>query len=125
MTVEGQMDGTMVMLEGHGLFENNFWSEKNGRKLTDSLRTYKIPTAKDIPEINKFIIETIDPDGPYGAKEGSLGFGLGMNGAIVNAIYDAVGVRIKNMPISSEEVLQLLKEKEKLERGSGGERKRL
>lgn len=113
MTVEGQMDGTMVMLEGHALFEDNFWSEKSGRKLTDSLRTYKIPTAKDIPQINKFIIETIDPDGPYGAKEGSLGFGLGMNGAIVNAIYDAVGVRIKNMPISSEEVLRLLKEKEK------------
>jgi len=41
-----------------------------------------------------------------------LGFSLGMNGAIVNAIYDAVGIRIKNMPISSEEVLRLLKEKE-------------
>ncbi len=112
MTVEGQMDGTLVMLQGHALFEKNLWSEKSGRKLTDSLRTYKIPTAKDIPKIDKAIIETIDPDGPYGAKEGSLGFSLGMNGAIVNAIYDAVGIRIKNMPISSEEVLRLLKEKE-------------
>lgn len=114
MTVEGQMDGTMVMLEGHALFENNYWSEKSGRKLTDSLSTYKIPTAKDIPNIEKHIIETIDPDGPYGAKEGSLGFSLGMNGAIVNAIYDAVGVRVKKMPISSEEVLKLLKEKDKI-----------
>jgi len=112
LTVEGQMDGTMVMLQGHAFFENNFWDQKTGRKLTDSLRTYKIPTAKDIPEVDKSIIETIDPDGPYGAKEGSLGFALGMNGAIVNAIYNAVGVRIKNMPISSEEVLRLLKEKE-------------
>ena len=113
MTVEGQMDGTLIMLQGHAFFEQNLWSEKTGRKLTDSLQTYKIPTAKDIPRIDKTIIETIDPDGPYGAKEGSLGFSLGMNGAIVNAIYDAVGVRIKNMPVSPEEVLRLLEEKKK------------
>ncbi len=118
MTIEGQMDGTMGLLLGHALFENNVWDTKSGRKLTDSLRTYKIPTVLDMPRnIDKSIIETIDPDGPYGAKEGSLGFSLGMNGAIVNAIYDAVGVRVKDMPINSEKILKLLKEKEAVGKG--------
>jgi len=111
IAVEGQMDGTLIMLLGHTLFERNVWDTKTGRKRTDSFRTYKLPTALDIPNVDKSIIETIDPDGPYGAKEPSLGGGLGATAAIINAIYDAVGVRVKNYPVSSEEILRLLSEK--------------
>ena len=110
LAVEGQMDGTLVMLLGSTLYERNLWDRKTGRKQTDSFRTYKLPTAMDIPSIDKNIIETIDPDGPYGAKEPSLGGGLGATAAIVNAIYDAVGVWIKDLPITSENVLKLMKE---------------
>ena len=111
LAVEGQMDGTLVMLLGSTLYERNLWDRKSGRKQTDSFRTYKLPTAMDIPFIDKNIIETIDPDGPYGAKEPSLGGGLGTTAAIVNAIYDAVGVWVQDLPITSENVLALMKGK--------------
>jgi xanthine dehydrogenase molybdenum-binding subunit len=72
---------------------------------------YKVLTAKDVPNIEPIVIETNDPFGPFGAK------GIGEPGlvptapAIANAIYDAVGVRIKELPITPERVLAALKEK--------------
>jgi len=81
---------------------------KNGNFLD-----YKMPTAKDIPPVQAVIVETDEKDGPFGAK------GIGEPGlvptapAIANAIYDAVGVRIKDLPITPEKVLKALKEKEK------------
>jgi len=74
---------------------------------------YKMLTAKDVPNIETIVIETDDPSGPFGAK------GIGEPGlvptapAIANAIYDAVGVRIKELPITPEKVLAALKEKAK------------
>lgn len=112
LILEGLMDGQLALMFGQGMLENNVWDPKTGRKLTSSYRTYKVPTAKDMPKIERYFVDTLDPDGPYGAKEGALGFGIGLHGAIVNAIYDAVGVRIKHMPVTLEEVLRLIKEKE-------------
>jgi xanthine dehydrogenase molybdenum-binding subunit len=72
---------------------------------------YKMLTAKDVPNIETIVIETNDPFGPFGAK------GIGEPGsvptapAIANAIYDAVGVRMKDLPITPEKVLAALKEK--------------
>jgi xanthine dehydrogenase molybdenum-binding subunit len=72
---------------------------------------YKMLTAKDVPNIETIVIETDDSSGPFGAK------GIGEPGlvptapAIANAIYDAIGVRIKELPITPEKVLAALKEK--------------
>jgi xanthine dehydrogenase molybdenum-binding subunit len=74
---------------------------------------YKMLTAKDVPNIEPIVIETNDPFGPFGAK------GIGEPGlvptapAIANAIYDAVGVRIRELPITPEKVLAALKEKKR------------
>ncbi|HPP05765.1 MAG TPA: hypothetical protein PLW88_00225, partial [Syntrophorhabdaceae bacterium] len=74
---------------------------------------YKIPTVKDVPPIQPVIVETEEKEGPFGAK------GIGEPGlvptapAIANAIYDAIGVRIKDLPITPEKVLAAIKEKEK------------
>ena len=65
----------------------------------------------DTPPIHTNIIETIDPEGPFGAKECGEGALHPVIPAIANAIYDAVGIRITNLPIKSEDVLELLKEK--------------
>ena len=81
---------------------------KNGNFLD-----YKILTAKDVPPVEAVIVETDEKDGPFGAK------GIGEPGlvptapAIANAVYDAVGVRIRDLPITPEKVLKALREKEK------------
>jgi len=76
-----------------------------------NFRDYKMLTAKDKIPVEPVIVETMDQDGPYGAK------GIGEPGcvpsapAIANAIYDAIGVRIKDLPITPEKILTALKEK--------------
>jgi len=76
---------------------------------------YKIPTSKDTPPIHTSIVETIDPEGPFGAKECGEGAIHPVIPAVANAIYDAVGVRVTSLPINSEEVLKEIKKKKKLE----------
>jgi CO/xanthine dehydrogenase Mo-binding subunit len=111
LLVTGNMHGQLNFMLGHGLYEMNLWDEKTGRKMTSDYRTYKVPTANETPEIECHFVGIPDPSGPYGAKEGSLGFSLGLHGAIANAIYDAVGVRVYDVPITSEKMLKLLKGK--------------
>ena len=116
LLVEGQMHGQLNFMLGHGLYETNVWDKKTGRKLTSDYRTYKVPTVNETPKIETHFLGIPDTDGPYGAKEGSLGFGCGLHGAIANAIYDAVGIWVYDVPISSEKMLKLLKEKETREK---------
>jgi len=80
-----------------------------------NLVDYKIPTSKDTPPIHTSIVETIDPEGPFGAKECGEGAIHPVIPAVANAIYDAVGVRVTSLPINSEEVLKEIKKKKKLE----------
>ena len=112
LLVEGQMHGQLNFMLGHGLFETNVWEKKTGRKLTSSYRTYKVPTANETARIETYFLGIPDKDGPYGAKEGSLGFGCGLHGAIANAIYDTAGVWVYEVPITPERMLNLVKEKE-------------
>jgi CO/xanthine dehydrogenase Mo-binding subunit len=111
MLLEGQIYGGGLMGLGYALGERMIFDKgvlKNGNFLD-----YKMPTVKDVPPVEAVIIETDDENGPFGAK------GIGEPGlvptapAIANAIYDAVGVRIKDLPITPEKVLRALKEKEK------------
>jgi len=109
MLLEGQVYGGATMGIGYALTEQLVL--KNGKVINPDFRDYKILTAADVPNIEAISIETDDPFGPFGAK------GIGEPGlvptapAIANAIYDAIGVRIKDLPITPEKVLAALKEK--------------
>jgi len=108
--VEGQMEGSVSMGLGEALFEEVKFNEK-GQILNASLGEYKIPTALDVPAIQSLIIESGEPNGPYGAKEVGEGGIMPVIPAILNAIYDATGVRINELPITSERIWRALQEK--------------
>jgi len=109
MTAEGQIEGASLQGLGYALSEDLIWEE--GIVLNPNFQDYRIFYINDVPRIKSVMVESIDPDGPYGAK------GLAEPGlvptaaAIANAIYDAVGVRIKSLPITPEKILRALKEK--------------
>jgi 4-hydroxybenzoyl-CoA reductase alpha subunit len=108
--VEGQWQGGTAQCLGLSLYEKHRWDEQ-GRLLTDSFLDYKLPTSVDVPNIKCIIVESMDPDGPYGGKEVGLGSTLAPGGAIANAIYDAVGVRVKELPVTPEVILNALRDK--------------
>jgi len=74
-----------------------------------SLLEYKSPTTKEMCEVETFLIENPDPNGPFGAKEVGQGPLLPIPPAVVNALYDAVGVRIDEIPATPEKVFEALK----------------
>ncbi|MCX8023062.1 MAG: xanthine dehydrogenase family protein molybdopterin-binding subunit [Syntrophorhabdaceae bacterium] len=111
LLVKGNMHGQLNFMIGHGLYEMNRWDIRTGRKLTSDFRSYKVPTANEIPDIETYFVGKPDPNGPYGAKEGSLGFGCGLHGAIANAIHDATGVWLYDVPFTPERVLKALEER--------------
>ena len=108
MAVEGQVEGGVTMGLGQALFEDCFMEE--GRTLNPSFAEYKIPSARDVPWIRTYLVESMEPEGPYGAK----GIGempqLPTCPAIANAIYDAIGVQIKTLPITPEKILAAISE---------------
>jgi CO/xanthine dehydrogenase Mo-binding subunit len=118
MLVKGNMHGQLNFMLGQGLLEKNVWDSKTGSKLTSDFRTYKVPTVNETPNIECYFMNKPDPYTPYGAKEGSLGFGCGLHGALSNAIYDAVGVRVYDVPFTPDSLLKLIKEKEAGEKKS-------
>lgn len=107
--VEGQIEGSVAQGVGFALTEQLV--HENGRIINDNFLDYKIPTIGDLPEIKAFGVESEGTEGPYGAK------GIGEPGlvptapAIANAIYDAIGVRFHELPITPDKVLRALKEK--------------
>jgi 4-hydroxybenzoyl-CoA reductase subunit alpha len=110
MLVEGQLEGSVVGGMGQALYEEVI-TEK-GQILNPSFLDYGIPTAMEIPTISSVEVETNDPEGPYGAKESGEGTQLAPAPAIINAIYDAIGVRFKSLPVTPEKVLEALRGKE-------------
>ncbi len=107
--LEGQVDGASVMAAGWALTED--LQTRNGKILNDNFRDYKLLLAEDVPEMTVIEIEAHEPEGPYGAKEAGEGLTIPTGAAIANAIYNAVGVRIKDMPITPEKVLRALEAK--------------
>lgn len=104
---EGQAEGGVIMTMGYTLMEYYRLNEA-GQPLTRNFQTYLIPTIRDMPDIKVTPVENPQSDGPYGAK--GLGEPVTIPGtpAIVNAIYDAVGVRVYDLPATPEKVLSLL-----------------
>jgi xanthine dehydrogenase molybdenum-binding subunit len=88
-----------------------------GKVLNPDFLDYKLFTSADMPEIKTIIVETDDPGGPYGAKGvGEMG-GTPTAAAIANAIYDAIGVRMTQLPMTPERILSALDEKNIKEEG--------
>jgi CO/xanthine dehydrogenase Mo-binding subunit len=109
--LEGQVNGGSAHMAGHALYEESLYDEK-GRALNHTWRDYKQPTALDVPEYIVEHVHTHDPYGPFGAKGAGEASSCSTIAAIANGIYDAIGVRIKDLPITPEKILQALKAKE-------------
>lgn len=105
--VEGQIQGSVYMGLGEAALEAQTYDEA-GRLICPNLVDYKIPTAVDTPEIEALPIESHDPEGPLGAKEAGEGPLHPIIPAIANAVYDAVGVRLREIPFHPARVLAAL-----------------
>ena len=108
MSVEGQLEGGVVQGIGRALTEDMQLDMQTGEVRTSSLSTYLMPLAVDLPEIENILIKVPAEDGPFGARAVAEPPGFGAPAAIANAIYDAVGVRIRELPLSGERVLAAL-----------------
>jgi 4-hydroxybenzoyl-CoA reductase alpha subunit len=114
VTVMGQVEGGVYMGLGEALMEEMAYRSKRGlvHKIP-SMLDYKSPTTLEMCDVETYLIEDPDPNGPFGAKEAGQGPLLPVPPAIANAVYDAVGVRVDEVPITPEKVLQALKRKER------------
>ncbi|MFQ5682354.1 MAG: xanthine dehydrogenase family protein molybdopterin-binding subunit [Candidatus Binatia bacterium] len=107
LLVEGQTEGSVYMALGEVLMEEQVF-RKSGLHKFPSMLDYKSPTTLETPEIDTLLVETGDPAGPYGAKEAGQGPLLPVIPAVANAVYDAIRVRIDEIPITSDKVLRAL-----------------
>jgi 4-hydroxybenzoyl-CoA reductase subunit alpha len=109
MLVEGQLEGSVVGGMGQALYENVI--VEKGQVMNPSFLDYGFPTFMEMPEIEAIEVETDDPIGPFGAKEAGEGTQLSPAPAIVNAVYDAIGVDFMELPITPEKILDALEAK--------------
>ena len=109
LLVIGQVEGSVYMGLGEALMEEQEF--RLGVHKTPSMLDYKSPTSMDMCPIETLLVEEPDPMGPFGAKEVGQGPLLPMPPAVCNAVYDAVGVRIDEIPVTPEKILRALKAK--------------
>jgi carbon-monoxide dehydrogenase large subunit len=109
---EQQIEGAVLMGLSNSLFEE--FKMENGRVVNDTLADYKIATILDLPKIVPILVETHHPEGPFGAKGIGEPAAAPTAPAIANAIFDAVGIRIKELPITPEKILSSLKKCHKM-----------
>jgi 4-hydroxybenzoyl-CoA reductase alpha subunit len=115
VAVEGQMEGSAYMGFGEALFETHTFKPGTaahgaGLHHGPSLLDYRMPTSLDTPELESLIVESVDPEGPYGAKEAGEGPLHPSVPAIANAIHDALGIRCDRLPFGPPAVLALLRD---------------
>lgn len=106
--IEGQVHGSIQMGLGFAISECLNWDKSTGEVLNSSFLDYKIFTAPDMPKIDVIILESPDPSGPYGAKGVGEQAILPTAAAIANAINDAVGISIRDLPLTSEKLYRRL-----------------
>ncbi|MEP6752898.1 MAG: molybdopterin cofactor-binding domain-containing protein [Candidatus Dormiibacterota bacterium] len=111
LLVEGQVEGSVYMALGEALMEEQAF--RKGLHKWPSMLEYKSPTFMDMPEIETFIVETVDPEGPYGAKEAGQGPLLPVIPAVSSAVFDALGVWIDEVPVTPEKIVEALRRKGK------------
>ena len=118
LLVIGQVEGSAYMGLGEAMMEEQIF--RRGLHKIPSMLDYKSPTTLETPKIETFLIETLDPEGPYGAKEAGQGPLLPVAPALANAIYNATGVRVDEVPITPEKVLKGLLKKARGEQARVG-----
>ena len=112
----GQIEGGVYMALGEALMEEQIFRRLPARLSNalvhkiPSMLEYKSPTTMEMPEVETFLIEDPDPNGPFGAKEAGQGPLLPVIPAVANAVFDAVGVRIDEVPITPEKIVRALRE---------------
>ncbi|HLL72550.1 MAG TPA: molybdopterin cofactor-binding domain-containing protein, partial [Pyrinomonadaceae bacterium] len=112
MLVMGQVEGGVYMGLGEALMEEmTYRANRNVVHKFPSLLEYKSPTTHDMCDVKTYLIEDADPNGPFGAKEVGQGPLLPVMPAVANAVFDAVGVRVDEVPITPEKVLAALRAK--------------
>jgi CO/xanthine dehydrogenase Mo-binding subunit len=109
MAVEGQMEGSVQQAGVAAIIEGNLWDE--GFLLNPDLLEYKVPLACDMPEIDTIIVESGDPEGPFGAKEGGLTVRMNAYSAVACAVGDAIGVQFSELPLTPDRVLAMIEKK--------------
>jgi len=118
ITVEGQVIGSVWMGLGQAVQEEMLYNQ--GRLMNPTMLEYKVASTLESPPVDTIIVESIDPEGPLGAKEAGEGSLAATIPALANAVYDAVGVRITTLPLTPEKILRALREKEKQKAGKNG-----
>ena len=112
--VMGQVEGSVYMGLGEAMMEEMAYrTDANGNVVHKfpSVLEYKSPTTKEMSEVQTFLVEDPDPSGPFGAKEVGQGPLLPIPPAVANAVFDAVGVRIDEIPVTPEKIARALKAK--------------
>jgi len=110
--LHGQVHGAFYMGMAESVWEEVLFDE-NGRLLNANLSDYRLPTALDMPQFTSALVDSYDPNAPWGVKEVGEGATTPTMGSVANAIYDAIGVQVKSLPITPEKVWRALKEKKK------------
>jgi CO/xanthine dehydrogenase Mo-binding subunit len=110
MLVEGQVQGGVAMGLGFALSEEMVF--ENGVQANPGLTDYLLPTMSDMPPVDVVIVDNYDPTGPFGAKGVGEPTLVPTAAAVLNAIYDAVGVRLYSLPATPEKVLRALQGKQ-------------
>lgn len=110
MGAEGQAEGSVLMGLGHALLENIIFGD-NGQIMNPSFLDYKLPTTQEACDTELLEVGKPDPFGPYGAKEIGEGLIISTVPAITNAIYDAIGIRVRDLPITPEKILKELEKR--------------
>ena len=109
LLVRGQIEGSVHMALGEVLMEEQAF--RGVLHKGPSLLDYKIPTALEMPPVESILVESLDPEGPFGAKEVGQGPLLPVIPAVVNAVYDALGVRVDEVPLRPDYLLSALRDR--------------
>ena len=111
LTVEGQIQGSVWMGMGQAMTEEIRYHD--GLMISGNMLDYRVPTFVESPPIETYIVESNDPHGPFGAKEAGEASLAGFLPALTSAVADAMGVRVHELPVTPDRLLQLLEDKER------------
>lgn len=106
LAVEGQVQGGVWMGMGQAISEETRFDD--GRMLHGNILDYRVPTMQESPDIEVFIVESIDPNGPFGAKEASEGMLAGFLPAVMDAVHDAIGLRPTTLPLTPDRMVEAM-----------------
>ena len=106
LSVEGQIEGSVWMGMGQAISEGTLYHD--GLGITNSMLDYRVPTIIESPPIEVGIIESVDPNGPFGAKEAGETSLIAFIPALTNAVADALGVRPTDLPVTPDKLMELM-----------------